>query len=56
MSFLTRSLPRVSVAARSFSTSPIIRKSATETVKDTVKKVDKTVANKLVDGIEATGS
>lgn len=59
MSFLLRTLPRQSAAVRftplapqAFSTSFVQRKSATETVKDTVKTVDRAVSDKLVDGIE----
>jgi len=59
MSFLLRTLPRQSarlsilpIAPRAFSTTIIQRKSATETVKDTVKTVDRAVSDKLVDGIE----
>jgi hypothetical protein len=40
------------VAPRAFSTSFIVRKSATEAVKDTVKGVDRAVSDKIVDGIE----
>lgn len=59
MSFLTRTLPRASrtfaaPAPRAFSTSFVTRKSATETVKDAAKTVDRAVADKLVDGIEAS--
>ena len=56
MSFLTRTVPRVatytSFAPRAFSTSFVVRKSATNTIKDTAKSVDRAVADKLVDGIE----
>ncbi|RYP46224.1 hypothetical protein DL768_007543 [Monosporascus sp. mg162] len=38
-------------APRQFSTSIASRKSATETVKDSLKKVDRKVSDKLVDGI-----
>ncbi|KAL2072129.1 hypothetical protein VTL71DRAFT_11472 [Oculimacula yallundae] len=59
MSFLTsRTILRASrtsfaVAPRAFSTSFVARKSATESVKDTVKTVDRKVSDVLVDGIEA---
>ncbi|KAF8860629.1 hypothetical protein BDZ45DRAFT_672356 [Acephala macrosclerotiorum] len=58
MSFLLRTLPRQSTRVvfspvpRAFSTSIAQRKSATDTVKDTVKTVDRKVSDKLVDGIE----
>lgn len=56
MSFLTRTAPRftrsIAFAPRAFSTSFAPQKSATEAVKDTVKTVDRAVADKLVDGIE----
>ncbi|CZR64286.1 uncharacterized protein PAC_14184 [Phialocephala subalpina] len=60
MSFLLRTLPRQStrafapstIAPRAFSTSFVQRKSATETVKDAAKTVDRKVSDKLVDGIE----
>jgi hypothetical protein len=56
MSFLARTAPRftrsIAFAPRAFSTSFAAHKSATETVKDTVKTVDRKVADKLVDGIE----
>jgi len=59
MSFLTRTTLRVApsssiLARRAFSTSFISRKSATETVKDAAKTVDKKVSSKIVDGIEAS--
>ena len=61
MSFLARSSPLASrlavssrFAPRAFSTSFVNRKSATETVKDAAKTVDRAVSDKLVDGIEAT--
>ena len=57
MSFLTRTAPRIatytSLAPRAFSTTFIAFKSATEIVKDAAKTVDRTVSDKLVDGIEA---
>jgi len=59
MSFLTRSTPLTSrltvssrFAPRAFSTSFVNRKSATETVKDAAKTVDRAVSDKIVDGIE----
>jgi hypothetical protein len=57
MSFLTRTQPMLrtrafAVAPRAFSTSFVVRKSATEAVKDTVKGVDRAVSDKIVDGIE----
>ncbi|RAL64753.1 hypothetical protein DID88_001784 [Monilinia fructigena] len=49
--------PRVALAlaqtARPFSSTRIAPKSATESVKDARKTVDKAVASKIVDGIEA---
>jgi hypothetical protein len=42
-------------AARAISTTTVVQKTATETVKDTLKAVDKTVASKIVDGIEVSG-
>ncbi|KAF1956519.1 hypothetical protein CC80DRAFT_471995 [Byssothecium circinans] len=38
--------------ARLFSTSPIARKSPVETVKNAAKKVDRTISNQVVKGIE----
>ncbi|RYP84098.1 hypothetical protein DL769_001243 [Monosporascus sp. CRB-8-3] len=38
-------------APRQFSTSIVAQKSATETVKDSLKQVDRKVSDKLVDGI-----
>lgn len=59
MSFLTRTAPSLfratrttTFAPRAFSTSFVVRKSPTETVKAAAKTVDRAVANKLVDGIE----
>jgi translation elongation factor EF-Ts len=40
------------VAPRAFSTSFVVRNSATETVKGAAKGVDRAVSDKLVDGIE----
>lgn len=42
--------------ARLFSTSPIVRKSPVETVKDAAKKVDRTVSDAAVKGIEKGGT
>jgi hypothetical protein len=57
MSFLTRAALRstrvaLAPAPRAFSTSFAAQKSATESVKDGVKTVDRAVSDKLVDGIE----
>ncbi|KUJ10699.1 uncharacterized protein LY89DRAFT_689347 [Mollisia scopiformis] len=60
MSFLLRTLPRqsrplalrASLPTQAFSTTLTQRKSATETVKDAAKTVDRAVSDKLVDGIE----
>ncbi|KAF7911672.1 uncharacterized protein EAE98_011936 [Botrytis deweyae] len=61
MQSITRTLTRQSPlftpqlripATRPFSSTLISRKSATEAVKETVHKVDKAVASKIVDGIE----
>ncbi|RDW84942.1 hypothetical protein BP6252_02532 [Coleophoma cylindrospora] len=59
MSFLTRAIPRTARAAtfttqapRAFSTSFVARKSPVDATKDTLKAVDRAVADKLVDGIE----
>lgn len=41
--------------ARLFSTSPIVRKSPVETVKDAAKTVDRAVSDKIVKGIEKGG-
>lgn len=64
-SFLTRSLPSRTFAVaraipraaavhtpRAFTTSYPLQKTATETVKDGLKTVDKVVSEKLVDGID----
>ncbi|KAM0277277.1 hypothetical protein ACHAQH_005936 [Verticillium albo-atrum] len=40
-------------APRTFTTTPFASKSATETVKDGLKTVDRAVSDKLVDGINA---
>ncbi|KAG4429361.1 hypothetical protein IFR05_015160 [Cadophora sp. M221] len=57
MSFLTsRTILRATrtpITARAFSTTFVARKSATETVKDGVKTVDRKVSDVLVEGIEA---
>ncbi|KAL6720969.1 hypothetical protein ACLMJK_000069 [Lecanora helva] len=55
MSFLLRPLPRkVSPLAgsRLFTTSPYVRKTASETAKETVENVNKTVGDAAVKGIE----
>ncbi|KAM5351797.1 hypothetical protein ACJ41O_004520 [Fusarium nematophilum] len=61
MSFLTENIvrrvalaPRVFAiqAPRTFSTSFAAHRTATEAVKDTAKKVDRAVSDKIVDGIE----
>ncbi|KAK3187515.1 hypothetical protein K4F52_003571 [Lecanicillium sp. MT-2017a] len=52
-------LPRASIAAhapRAFSTSIVHQKSATETVKDGLKSVDRAVSDKLVDGLDVAES
>lgn len=59
MSFLTRTTLRLAprtttFAPRAFSTSFAAQKTATESVKDTIHSVDKAVASKIVDGIEAS--
>ncbi|KAH8668678.1 hypothetical protein BX600DRAFT_510748 [Xylariales sp. PMI_506] len=65
MSFLTEAAarrmalaPRVTIvqAPRYFSASARMHKTATETAKDVLKTVDRAVADKLVDGIDATTS
>lgn len=50
----TRAIPRVS-ATRAFSSTVVYQKTATETVKDGIKTVDKAVSGKIVDGIDAAG-
>lgn len=56
MSFVARTSFRstrvATFAPRAFSTSFAVRKTATETVKDGLKTVDRAVADKIVDGIE----
>lgn len=53
---IPRVIPRAAVAApRTFTTSFAAQKSATETVKDGLKTVDRKVSDKLVDGINAGG-
>ena len=42
-------------APRAFSTTVVMNKTATETVKDTLKTVDRAVSDKIVDGIELGG-
>lgn len=53
-------ISRVAVASasrtRTFTTSIAARKSATETVKDGLKTVDRAVSDKIVDGIDAGGT
>jgi hypothetical protein len=69
MSFLiesiSRQIPVVSRAAprafathapRAFSTSFVLNRTATETVKDGLKTVDRAVSDKIVGGIEAGGT
>jgi hypothetical protein len=61
MSFLYRSNVALRSAAvarpspRLFSTAVVYRKSATETVKDGLKAVDRTVADAAIKGIDAGG-
>jgi Asp/Glu/hydantoin racemase len=43
-------------AARAFTTTALRQKTATQTVKDTFKTVDRAVSEKIVDGIELGGS
>lgn len=52
---ITRSVFRSSFVARSFSTSPIARKTVVDTAKDTLKKADRTVSDTLVKGIDKGG-
>lgn len=59
MSFFARTTFRavsVRAAPRAFSTGFVARKSATETVKETLKTVDKAISGKIVDGIEVGGT
>lgn len=53
----TRAVPRVATlsAPRAFSSTAVHQKSATETVKDGIKTVDRAVSGKIVDGIDAAG-
>ncbi|KAL2881488.1 hypothetical protein SGCOL_003054 [Colletotrichum sp. CLE4] len=54
---IPRVIPRAAVAApRTFTTSFAAQKSATETVKDGLKTVDRKVSDKLVDGINASAN
>jgi hypothetical protein len=56
---LATALPRASIATqapRAFSTSFAHQKTATETVKDGLKTVDRAVSDKLVDGLDAAGT
>ncbi len=61
MSFLTSRTLATSRAAsfapavRAFTTTALRQKTTTETVKDTLKTVDRAVSNKIVDGIELGG-
>lgn len=68
MSFLLRTVPLTSartttiiapssvLALRSFSTTRVAQRGPVETTKDTIKKVDQTVANAAVKGIEKGGA
>jgi hypothetical protein len=63
MSFLTRSSPVLRTAIRSsavqprlFSTAVVYQKSATDTVKDGLKAVDRTVSDIAVAGIDKGGT
>lgn len=40
--------------ARPFSTTPLVRKDATETIKDTAAQVNRTVSDKVLQGLEKT--
>lgn len=53
----TRAIPRATSvnATRAFSSTVVYQKTATETVKDGVRTVDKTVSGTIVDGINAAG-
>jgi hypothetical protein len=62
MSFLTsralnaaRASALPALATRSFATTALRQKTATEAVKDTLKTVDRAVSDKIVDGIEIGG-
>jgi hypothetical protein len=64
MSFITQNVirrvalaPRVIAfqAPRSFTTSFAAQRTATDAVKETAKKVDRVVSDKIVDGIETGG-
>lgn len=57
MSFVARSIRVIPTAARvrPFSTTLPAYKSATETAKDALKSVDRTVSDTLVKGIDKTG-
>ncbi|OAA73568.1 hypothetical protein ISF_00469 [Cordyceps fumosorosea ARSEF 2679] len=54
MSFAFRSASRA-LLPRAFSTTAAYQKTATETVKDGIRTVDKAVSGKIVDGIDAAG-
>lgn len=66
MSFLTQRLPRslatsiprtlTTTSIRTFTTSPALSKTATDSVKDGLKTVDRAVSDKLVDGINLTST
>ncbi|GAM87511.1 hypothetical protein ANO11243_055370 [Dothideomycetidae sp. 11243] len=53
-----RSAMRLSVLGgrRTFATTPLARKSATEAAKDTLKAADRTVSDQLVKGINASAN
>ncbi|KAM3564629.1 hypothetical protein ARSEF4850_001762 [Beauveria asiatica] len=51
----TRAIPRVG-ATRAFSSTIVYQKTATQTVKDGIKTVDKAVSGKIVEGINAAES
>lgn len=55
MATIPRTLAVSSVSRASFTTTVQLHKSATETVKDSVKSVDRAVSDKLVDGIDLGG-
>lgn len=44
------------IARRLFSTAPALRKTAVDAAKDTLKKVDRTVSDAAVKGIEKGGA
>lgn len=57
MATLPRLVPRVitTQAPRTFTTYPALHKTATESIKEGVHKVDRVVSDKIVDGINAAG-